>query len=200
MFLGPIEQSKPWDTNGISGVSSFLRRFWELFYDSRNGWQVSDEEPTKEEWKVLHTCIKKVTEDIERFSFNACVAAFMVAVNDLRKLNCTKRAILQDLSLLIAPFAPHLAEELWHALGHTGSVHHASYPTFDEKYLVEDSISYPISINGKKRALIDFPAEMPKEDLEKAALEIEEVQKWIVGKQVRKVIVVPQRMINIVVN
>ena len=200
MFLGPIEQSKPWDTNGISGVSSFLRRFWELFYDSRNGWQVSDEEPTKEEWKVLHTCIKKVTEDIERFSFNTCVAAFMVAVNDLRKLNCTKRAILQDLSLLIAPFAPHLAEELWHALGHTGSVHHASYPTFDEKYLVEDSISYPISINGKKRALIDFPAEMPKEDLEKAALEIEEVQKWIVGKQVRKVIVVPQRMINIVVN
>jgi leucyl-tRNA synthetase len=198
MFLGPIEQSKPWDTKGIDGVSKFLRRFWQLFYDQEH-WAVTDETPTREEWKVLHTCIKKVEEDIERFSFNTCVSAFMVAVNDLRKLQCRKRAILEPIVVLLAPFAPHLAEELWHGLGHSDTVNDATYPKHDPAHLVEDSITYPISINGKKRALADFAADAAKEDLEKAALELEEIQKWLEGKTVRKVIVVPKRMINIVV-
>ncbi|RMG80142.1 MAG: leucine--tRNA ligase, partial [Bacteroidetes bacterium] len=199
MFLGPIEQSKPWDTNGIDGVSKFLRRFWSLFYDENGRFLLSDEAPSKAELKILHATIKKVTEDIERFSFNTCVSAFMVAVNDLRAAKSHKRAILEPLTVLIAPFAPHIAEELWHALGHSESVHTAPFPTFDPAHLKEDSITYPICINGKKRATADFPADASKADLEKAALELEDMHKWLDGKTVRKVIVVPNRMINIVV-
>ncbi len=199
MFLGPIEQAKPWDTNGIDGVIKFLRRFWALFHDNNDEFTVTDDEPTKEELKVLHGTIKKVTEDIERFSFNTAVSAFMVATNELKKLKCNKKAVLEPLAVLIAPFAPHLAEELWHRFGHQTSVHLASYPEFEEKYLKEDTVTYPISINGKRRTEIQFPAEMKKEALEKAALEVEGIQKWIEGKSIRKVIVVPKRMINIVV-
>ncbi len=202
MFLGPIEQSKPWDTKGISGVSSFLRKFWGLFFDAQGTFSVSEEPASKEEMKILHTAIKKVTTDIERFSFNTCVSAFMVATNDLRKLNCNKRAVLDPMVRLVAPFAPHAAEELWLRLGGMDgmkTVQEAGFPQFDEKYLVEDSITYPISINGKKRALADFPADASKEDLERDALALEEMQKWLEGKTVRKVIVVPKRMINIVV-
>lgn len=199
MFLGPIEQSKPWDTKGIDGVSRFLRKFWALFFDKAGSFQISDAEGTKEEYKVLHTAIKKVNDDIERFSFNTCVSAFMVATNDLGKLNCNKRAILEPLVRLLAPFGPHIAEELWSLLGQDGSVHHATYPIFEEKYLVEDSITYPIAINGKTRATADFPADASKADLEKAAVAVEGIQKYMDGKTVRKVIVVPGRMINIVV-
>jgi len=199
MFLGPIEQAKPWDTQGIGGVSRFLRRFWELFFDKNGNFHVTDEDASKEELKIVHATIKKVSEDIERFSFNTCVSTFMEATNDLRKLKCNKRMALQPLVVLLAPFAPHITEELWHLLGNEGSVHKAHYPVHEEKFLKEDSIEYPVSINGKKRALAEFPADASKEDLEKAALEVEDIQKWIEGKTIRKIIVVPKRMINIVV-
>ncbi|MEN0004025.1 MAG: leucine--tRNA ligase [Bacteroidota bacterium] len=199
MFLGPIEQAKPWDTKGIDGVSKFLRRFYDLFFNAKDAFHVSEEEGTKEEMKVLHTAIKKVTQDIERFSFNTCVAAFMVATNDLRKLQCNKKAVLKEMVVLLASFAPHVTEELWHQMGEAGSVHHATYPVFEEHYLKEDAISYPISINGKKRAVVDFPSDASKEEIEQAATSIEEVQKWLEGKEVKRIIVVPKRMINIVV-
>ena len=200
MFLGPIDQAKPWDTKGIDGVSKFLRKFWGLFYNEQGKFLVNEEAPSKDELKILHTAIKKVTEDIERFSFNTCVSAFMVATNDLKKWRCHKRAILEELVVLLAPFAPHITEELWHQLDKKGSVHHATFPTFDESYLKEDSITYPISINGKKRGTYDFPADMAKAEMEKAALELEVVKKWATDKTIRKVIVVPKRMINVVVN
>ncbi len=199
MFLGPVEQAKPWDTKGIDGVSKFLRKFWNLYIDRDGQMNLSDTEPTKEELKALHQAIKKVTDDIERFSFNTCVSAFMIATNELKKLNCKNRQILTDLVVLIAPFAPHLAEELWQRLDHQPSVHTQSYPVFDEKYLKEDVIEYPVSINGKTRAKAPFPVEASKEELEKQALALESIQKWTDGKTVRKVIVVPNRMINIVV-
>lgn len=201
MFLGPIEQSKPWDTKGIDGVSKFLKRYWSLFFDNNGNWSVSDEAPSKDELKILHTAIKKITQDIERFSFNTCVSAFMVCSNDLRKWRCDKKTILKELTILLAPFAPHITEEIWHLLGERGSVHHAAYPIHDEAYLKEDSVEYPVSINGKKRGVAEFPADASRETISAAALELEVVRKWSVdqGKQIRKVIVVPGRMINIVV-
>ena len=208
MFLGPIEQGKPWDTKGIDGVSKFLRKFWTLYFDNTDDYEtadvfaVSDEEPTKAEMKILHTAIKKVNDDIERFSFNTCVSAFMVATNELKKLNCNKRKVLEPLASLIAPFAPHLAEELWNQFGNhasTDSVHHIDFPKTDESYLKEDSFEYPICINGKKRDVATFASDASKEDMEKGALALEAIQKWTEGKTVRKVIVVPKRMINIVV-
>jgi len=198
MFLGPIEQSKPWDTNGIDGVAKFLRKFWMMFFDGET-FKVDENAPNKEEYKVLHQTIKKVTDDIERFSFNTCVSAFMVAANELKKLKSNKREILTGLVRLMAPFAPFTSEELWQMLGHEGSVHHADWPVLNEEYLKEDAFTYPVSINGKKRALADFPADASKEDLEKMALALEGIQKYTEGKTIRKVIVVPKRMINIVV-
>jgi leucyl-tRNA synthetase len=202
MFLGPIEHAKPWDTKGIDGVSKFLRKFWSLFFDADGNFKVDDSEPSKEELKILHTAIKKVTEDIERFSFNTCVSAFMVAVNDLKKINSNNRNILEELVRLIAPFAPHIAEELWEKLGEmsqTLTVQKSQFPQAKEAFLKEDSIKYPIAINGKTRAFANFPADASKDDIEKAAIEIEDVQKWTEGKTVRKIIVVPNRMVNIVV-
>jgi len=199
MFLGPIEQAKPWDTKGIDGVIKFLRRFWALFFNDKGEFTVSDEQGSKEEMKVLHTAIKKVTEDIERFSFNTCISAFMIATNDLKKLQCNKKGVLQELVVLMAPFAPHITEELWHRLGKEGSVHKHTYPEYNEEYLKEDSITYPIAINGKTRATADFAADASKDEIEKAAKELDEIQKWLDGKTIRKVIVVPKRMVNIVV-
>jgi leucyl-tRNA synthetase len=196
-----VEQSKPWDTKGISGVSNFIRKFWAL-YVTDDVLTVSEEEPTTEEMKILHTAIKKVTADIERFSFNTCISAFMVATNDLRKINCNKIKVLRPLAKLIAPFAPHIAEELWFRMGEMETsitIQDSDFPIVNPQYLVEDSFSYPISINGKKRALADFPATASKEELETAALALEEIQKWTDGMTIRKVIVVPKRMINIVV-
>ena len=198
MFLGPIEQSKPWDTKGINGVANFLRKLWNIFHESGE-FQVSNDQPTKDELKVLHNVIKRVSDDIERFSFNTCVSHFMVAVNDLRKLKCNKSQILEQFVVLIAPFAPYIAEELWHKLGFKDSVHTQVYPEFNPEFLKEDAIDYPLSINGKKRALMSLPADASKDDLEKMALENPELKKWIEGKTIRKVIVVPKRMINIVV-
>lgn len=199
MFLGPIEQAKPWDINGIDGVSKFLRRFWRLFFNKAGEFTVSTEAPTKAELKILHGTIKKVTTDVERFSFNTCVSAFMIATNELSQLKCNKADILRELVLLMAPFAPFISEELWHRLGENGSVHQASYPEHDEQHLVEDTVTYPIAINGKTRAKADFPADADKTDIEKKALALEDLQKWLDGKTVRKVIVVPKRMVNIVI-
>ncbi len=200
MFLGPIEQAKPWNTSGIDGVSRFLRKFWGLFFDDKGNFNVINDEPTKQELKALHAAIKKVNEDIERFSFNTCVSAFMVATNELKDLKCNKRAVLEPLVVLIAPFAPHIAEELWHQLGHEGSIHKdAAYPAHNEAFLKQDEINYPVSINGKVRTNVTFPADATKDSIEKAALELEAIQKWLDGKQVKKVIVVPGRMINVVI-
>ncbi|HMQ48384.1 MAG TPA: leucine--tRNA ligase [Saprospiraceae bacterium] len=200
MFLGPIEQAKPWNTTGIDGVSKFLKKFWSLFYDESGRFVVNDEAPSKEELKILHTAIKKVREDVERFSFNTCVSAFMVAVNELKKVECRKKAVLEPLVCLVAPFAPFVAEELWHLMGHTESVHaHGSYPELDEQYLLSDVIKYPVSINGKTRAFAELAATASQQELELAAYQLPEIQKWIEGKTIRKIIVVPGRMINIVV-
>lgn len=198
MFLGPIEQSKPWDDKGISGVSSFLRKFWRLFY-TESGWKVTDEAPTDKELKTLHKCIKKISEDIEKMSFNTSVSQFMITVNELQDLKCNKRAILDPLVLCLAPFAPFTTEELWHALGHEGSVHHADFPKFDAKYLVESEVEYPVSINGKTRASITLPNEITQEEAWEKVSELEIVQKWMEGKPYKKFVFVKGRIINIVV-
>ena len=199
MFLGPIEQSKPWDTNSIGGVSKFVKRYWGLFYDQEGNRLWTDEPASNEEMKILHSTIKKVQEDIQRFSFNTCVSAFMEAVNALKKLKSSKKAVLEPMTIALAPFAPFISEELWHLMGNTGSIHLSKFPEVDESYLVESSVSYPISINGKKRALVEFPIDASKEELERQAVDLEEIKKYIEGKEIKKVIVVPKRMINIVV-
>ena len=198
MFLGPIEQSKPWDTNGIDGVHRFLKKLWALFYGNQDALQVTDGEPTPEELKSLHKLIKKVTYDIEHFSYNTSISAFMICVNELGGLKCTKRAILEPLVIVLAPFAPHIAEELWHELGHNTTVCDAQWPAYDEKYLVENTANYAISFNGKVRFNLALPADMPKEEVEKTALAHEYSAKWLEGKQIRKVIVVPKKIVNIV--
>ncbi len=198
MFLGPIEQSKPWNTNGIEGVYKFLRKFWGLFHIN-NTFNVSDEDATKEELKVLHATLKKVQEDIDNLSLNTSVSTFMIAANELSSAKCNKRSILEPLTIALSPFAPHIAEELWHLLGHSTSVVDANFPKYEEKYLVEDSIEYPVSVNGKMRAKISFPADATKEFIEEEALKNDAIQKWMDGKEPRKVIVVPKKIVNIVV-
>ncbi|MEM9528054.1 MAG: class I tRNA ligase family protein, partial [Bacteroidota bacterium] len=199
MFLGPIDQAKPWSVSGIDGVYRFLRRFWNLYVGNGDQLNVSDAAASKEEMKVLHTLIKKVTEDIEKLSFNTCVSAFMVACNDLAKLKCNKSDVLEPMVRLIAPFAPHVAEELFEALGGEGSVHHAPWPILEEKWLIEDSFTYPIAFNGKTRLTLDFPAGASKDDIEAEAKAHPDVAKHLDGKTIRKVIVVPKRMVNFVV-
>lgn len=198
MFLGPIEQSKPWNTNGIEGVFKFLRKYWALFH-SQDSFSVSKEKVTKEELKVLHTAIKKVAEDAESLSLNTSVSTFMITVNELSALKCNKREILEPLTIILSPFAPHIAEEVWNLLGNNGSVVDATYPEYIEAYLVEDSIEYPVSVNGKMRAKISFPSSASKEEVEKGALAHEIIQKWMDGKQPKKVIVVPNKIVNIVI-
>jgi leucyl-tRNA synthetase len=200
MFLGPLEDSKPWSTTGITGVSGFLRKLWSLFYDLNTGKKlVTDGEPTADELKILHTCIKKVNEDIERFSFNTAVAAFMICVNDLKSAKSHKSSVLKELVVLVAPFAPFIAEELWSILGETPSVLNATYPTQNEEYLKESAFTYPISINGKRRAEYVFAADASTEDVEKVVRALEIVTKWTEGKEIKKVIVIKDRMVNVVV-
>ncbi len=198
MFLGPLEASKPWNTSGIDGVFKFLRRIWNLFHDGTGNLKVSDAEPTKEELKALHTLIKKVEQDINNFSFNTSVSAFMICANELSSMKCNKRAILEPLTIVLSPFAPHIAEELWEKLGHKTSILDASYPAFNEEYLKENAFEYPISINGKVRAKMNFALDMPKEDIEKLVMASEIVMKWTEGKAPKKVIVVPGRIVNVV--
>ena len=198
MFLGPINQSKPWDSNGIDGCFRFLRKLWNLFYKDEQ-FLPTDVTPTKDNLKTLHKLIKKVTEDIEVFSYNTSVPAFMIAVGELAQQKCNSKEVLQTLVVLLAPFAPHVAEELWHALGNTTTVCDATWPKFDEAHLKEDTVTLGISFNGKTRFTLDFPADASKEDIEKAALESEHSVKHLEGKTVVKVIVVPGRIVNIVV-
>ncbi|MDD4848555.1 MAG: leucine--tRNA ligase [Bacteroidales bacterium] len=200
MFLGPLESSKPWDTNGIEGTARFIKKFWRLYHNNTdNQFVVSDETPTKAELKVLHRTIKRVIDDMERFSFNTVVSHFMIAVNELQDLKCNKRAILEPLAVLISPYTPHIAEELWSLLGYTETVTFASYPVYDEHYMVDDEIEYPVSINGKMRFKLMMPADADNATIEKAALGNEVAQKWLEGNQVMKVIVVPKKIVNVVV-
>jgi leucyl-tRNA synthetase len=199
MFLGPLELHKPWDTNGIEGVSRFVRKFWRLFHNSEHQFCVSDETPTNEELRILHKTIKKIQEDIEKFSFNTAVSTFMICVNDLTDLKCNKTAVLKDLVVLMAPFAPHIAEELWSLMGSTGSVCDAPFPAYDEKYLVQSSFEYPVSFNGKMRFKIELPLDMPVAEIEKIVIESKESAKWLDGKPPRKIIVVPGKIVNVVI-
>ena len=198
MFLGPLEQSKPWDTNGIDGVHRFLRKLWSLFFKDGN-LLVNNNEPTADELKTLHKTIKKITFDIENFSYNTSVSAFMICVNELFTLKCSKKAILEPLVILLAPFAPHIAEELYHALGNTETVCDATFPVCNEAYLVESSVKYPISFNGKVRFTLELPADMSKEEVEKTALANEQTLKQLGGNSPKKVIVVPGKIVNIVI-
>ena len=198
MFLGPLEQSKPWNTQGLSGVYGFLKKLYNLYFEGDKV-NISDEEPTKEEYKILHTLIKKVVYDIEHFSFNTSVSQFMIAVNDLQKLKCNKRAILEPLAVVISPYAPHICEELWQILGNSESVEYVPFPIFDEKYLVEDEIEYPVSFNGKVRFKLSLSAELSKEDIEEFVLKNDKVLAQLNGNNPKKIIVVPKKIINIVV-
>ena len=198
MFLGPLEDSKPWNTNGIEGVSRFLGKFWRLFY-SNEAFIVNDEKASQEELKILHKTIKKITEDIPKMSFNTSVSAFMMCVNDLSSLKSHKKEVLEPLLILLAPFAPHITEELWEQLGHTESIHTATWPDCNEEYIRENSFTYPVSINGKMRTQLTLPVNMSKEDVEKEVLANEVVQKWTEGKAPKKVIVVPNRIVNVVI-
>lgn len=199
MFLGPLEQFKPWNTNGIDGVFKFLRKLWRLVHDDNNIFMISEEEPTKEEYKSLHKAIKKVEEDIERFSFNTSVSTFMICVNELSALKCNKRKIIQDLVIILSPYAPHIAEELWEKLGNTTSITEAKYPAYNEAYLAENAFEYPVSVNGKLRAKMSFPIGKPVQEIQEEVLASEVVQKWLEGKTPKKVIIVPQKIVNIVV-
>ncbi|WMJ73306.1 leucine--tRNA ligase [Cytophagaceae bacterium ABcell3] len=199
MFLGPLEQFKPWNTNGIDGVFKFIRRFWNLFHDGQGNFKVSEEKPSENELKVLHKTIKKIEEDIERYSFNTSVSTFMICVNELTSLKCNKKSILQDLLVILAPYAPHITEELWNKLGHTSSIANASFPTYDESYVKENNVTYPISVNGKVRVKLQLPADMSKDQIEQEVLKAEQIQKWLEGKQPKKVIVVPNKIVNLVI-
>lgn len=198
MFLGPIENHKPWDTNGIEGVFRFMKKFWKLYHPAGN-FELSDAEPTREEFKVLHKTIKKVQDDIERFSFNTSVSQFMICANQLTDFKCNKKAILEPLTVLISSFAPHIAEELWEKMGHTESIIKAEFPTFIEDYIKENNFLYPVSFNGKMRFKIELPVTMDKADVEAAVLAAPEAERWLQGNPPKKVIVVPKRIVNVVI-
>ena len=198
MFLGPLEFSKPWDTQGIDGVYKFLRKFWRLFQDGED-FCVSDEAPSKEELKVLHKTIKKVEYDIENFSFNTSIPAFMICTNELTALKCNKQAILEPLVIALAPFAPHMAEELWSLLGHTQSITKESFPRWEEKFLVEDTFEYPVSFNGKVRFKLSMPLTATNADIESAVKAAPESTKWLEGKEIKKMIIVPKKIVNVVI-
>lgn len=199
MFLGPLEQSKPWDTNGIEGVFRFIRKLWRLFHDENNNFRVTDETPEPDELRIIHATIKKVKDDIERFSFNTGVSNFMICVNELHELKCHKRQVLGILVRIISPYAPHIAEELWHLLGNKSSVANASYPDYLDEYLVQNTFEYPVSFNGKMRFKMEFEVDASAADIEKAVIQSEQAQKWTEGKRIQKVIVVPKKIINVVV-
>ncbi|MBX5439419.1 MAG: leucine--tRNA ligase, partial [Thermoflavifilum sp.] len=198
MFLGPIEQSKPWDTQGIEGVHRFLKKLWRLFFDEKGNWLVNDKTPSADALRMLHKTIKKVVEDTERFSFNTAVSQFMICVNTLTELDCHTRTVLEPLLILLCPYAPHICEELWHRLGHTDSITRAKLPDYDEKCLAETMLNYPVAVNGKTRTQLQFPADASEQLIQEQVLQHPVVQKWIEGKPVKKVIIVKGRMVNVV--
>ena len=199
MFLGPLEQAKPWDTSGIEGVFRFIRKFWRLFHDSDINFIVTNDAPTAAELKILHKTIKKIQDDTERISFNTAVSSFMICVNELSELKCNKRAILNDLVILVSPYAPHLAEELWQLLGNNGNVCNASFPEYNAAYTIDNTFSYPVSFNGKTRFMLALPVDMPVPEIEKVVLASPEAQKWLGGNPPKKVIIVPRKIVNVVV-
>jgi leucyl-tRNA synthetase len=199
MFLGPVEMSKPWDTKGIEGVHRFLKKLWRLFFDEVKGRLVTEDKATPEELKVLHRTIKKIEEDTERFSFNTCVSAFMVCVNELTDLKCHKREVLEQLLILLTPYAPHISEELWHQVGNTTSILDATYPKFESSYLVEATKEYPVSINGKLRTTIVVDLAATQDQVQETVLQNPVVQKWMEGKPLKKFIFVKGKMVNLVV-
>jgi leucyl-tRNA synthetase len=204
MFLGPLEQSKPWNTNGITGVAGFLKKLWRLFFSTSQGdvqtstFYVSNEDPTKAELKTLHKTIKKITEDIDRFSFNTSVSNFMICVNELTEAKCNKRAILEPLIICLSPYAPHITEELWNLLGHNDSIAYEKFPVANENYLIDDAFNYPISFNGKTRLNIELAANLSAAEIENEVMGREEVQKYLEGKTPKKIIIVPKKIVNIV--
>jgi len=198
MFLGPLEQSKPWDTAGIEGVHKFLRKLWRLFFDKDGNLKITDEQPATDELKILHRTIKKTGEDIERFSFNTAVSSFMICVNELTDLKCSKKSILEPLLITVSPFAPHICEELWFLIGNSHSICAEQWVDYNPEYLVENIIQYPVSFNGKMRFKLEMPADASVEEIEKAVLADEQTEKWIENKDVKKIIVVPKKIINIV--
>ena len=197
MFLGPLEQAKPWNTAGITGVHGFLKKLWKL-YIGEHGLNVNDAEPTKDNLKTLHKTIKKVEDDIENFSFNTSVSTFMIAVNELTAQKCTSKAILEPLLVLISPYAPHIAEELWHKLGNDTSISTAAFPKFEDKHLVESSKNYPISFNGKMRFTLELPLDLTKDEIEKVVMAHEKTIAQLDGRTPKKVIIVPGKIVNIV--
>lgn len=199
MFLGPLEQFKPWNTNGIDGVFKFLRKLWNLYHSNSGEFQVSDAEPSKEEYKALHKALKKMEEDMANFSFNTSVSSFMICVNELTALKSNKRKVLEPIALLVSPYAPHIAEELWSLLGHEHSITEASFPVFDESYLKESAFEYPVMINGKMRAKLNLDLSLSKDEIQEAALADETVQKWLEGKAPKKIIIVPGKIVNLVI-
>ncbi len=198
MFLGPIEMHKPWNTKGIEGVSRFMRKLWRLVHSAENNFTISEDAPNKDELKSLHKCIEKISEDMERFSFNTSVSAFMVAVNELTDLKCNKRSIIEPLVILLSCHAPHISEELWSKLGHKESISEVPWPILNSAYLIDDSVNYPISFNGKTRFYIELPNGMNKQEIEQSVMNNEETIKWLDGKNPKKIIVVPNRIVNIV--
>jgi leucyl-tRNA synthetase len=198
MFLGPLEQHKPWDTQGITGVHNFLKKVWRLYFD-RDTWAVSDEPAAKDSLRSLHKAIKKVTEDLDRYSWNTVVSAMMICVNELGEQKCRSKEILEVLPVLLSPYAPHLAEELWEKLGHTGSVCDSPWPIWKEEFLQSDSISYPVQFNGKMRFQLEVPSGFGPKEVETALLSSEHTAKYLDGKPAKKIIVVPGRIINVVV-
>ena len=198
MFLGPLEQFKPWDVKGINGVHNFLRKFWRLVHNGENNFLVSDEKPTKENYKILHKTIKKVEEEIERYSFNTVVSTFMICVNELTEQKCNSREIIADFTVLLSPYAPHISEEVWQKLGNETSVTIAAFPKFNTSYLVENEINYPVSFNGKTRFTITLPAEMTKVEVEAEVMKHKKTIHYLREKLPKKVIVVSKRIVNIV--
>ena len=197
MFLGPLEQSKPWDTKGIDGVHRFLKRFWRMFFNKEEFF-VSNEKATPAELKSLHKLIKKVEDDIENFSFNTSISAFMIALNELSELSCNKREILEPMLILLSPFAPHIAEELWNRLGNKESISSAKFPEYNAAYTVEDSFEYPVSFNGKLRFKLTLSRGLTVKEIEEAVMADENTSKYLAGGSVKKVIIVPNKIINIV--
>jgi leucyl-tRNA synthetase len=199
MFLGPIEQSKPWNTSGIEGVNRFLKKFWRLFHNTNDEFSVSDDVPTAQELKILHKTIKKIGEDTEKFSFNTAVSTFMIAVNELTDEKCHKRAILEPLVILLSPYCPFITEELWSLLGHNDSILTQKFPQYKEKFTIDSICTYAVSFNGKTRFTIDLPLEITNSEIEKSVLSNENAKKWLEGAQIVKIIIVPKKIVNIVV-
>jgi leucyl-tRNA synthetase len=199
MFLGPLEQSKPWDIKGINGVHNFLRKYWRLFFDENGNVSLSDGEPTKDNLKTLHKTIQKIQDDLEKFSFNTSVSNFMICVNELTEQKCNNRHVLEQLTILLSPYAPHITEEMWTISGHqVGTISYAKFPIFNASYLVSDTFEYPVSFNGKVRFKLEMPTSATKEEVEKAIFESEKTAHYLEGKEPKKVIVVPGRIVNIV--